>query len=58
MQEFVHRPDWQSQEDLSRSLPKGISLLEKHKRRFADKRRILKQQSAGKLSLEGKNMTL
>ena len=56
--EFVARPVWQSQEDLSHTPKKKISMLEKHKRKFADKRKILKAQHAVKISIEGKNMTL
>ena len=54
--EYVQRPEWTSQVDMSRVPKKEISLLEKHKRKFADKRKILKAQSAGNLSIEGKAM--
>ena len=38
------RPQWQSYEDLSKSEKKSISLLEKHKRQFADKRRLAREE--------------
>ncbi len=56
--EFVVRPQWQSNEDISAVRPKQISLLEKHKRRFADKKKQGRLQHAVKISLEGKNMKL
>ena len=43
-QEYVARPQWQSYEDLSKSEKKSISLLEKHKRQFADKRRLAREE--------------
>ena len=55
--EYVRRPDWQSTVDMSTKLKKEISLLEKHKRKFADKRKLLKNKHAVKISIEGKNMT-
>ena len=57
--EYVKRPSWQSHEDVvSETAKKDLSLLEKHKRRFADKRKLTKMQHAVKISLEGKNMKL
>ena len=56
--EFVARPNWQSYEDLSNIPKKEMSLLEKHKRKFADKRKLARMQHAVKISLEGKNMKL
>ncbi len=57
---LVISTEWQSQADVeAESKRKGeLSLLEKHKRKFADKRKALRHQHAVKLSLEGKNMTL
>ena len=54
--EYVQRPEWTSHTDMSRVPKKEISLLEKHKRKFADKRKILKAQHAVSLSIEGKAM--
>ena len=54
--EYVQRPEWTSHTDMSRIPKKEISLLEKHKRKFADKRKILKAQHAVQISIEGKAM--
>lgn len=54
--EYVKRPEWQTHVDMSRQTKKGISLLEKHKRKFAERRRDLKAIQAIKISIEGKNM--
>ncbi len=56
--EYVVRPDWQSSYDMSKEKKKVVTLLEKHKRKFAEKSRDLKTQQAIKISIEGKNMTL
>ncbi len=56
--EYVQRPQWQSLEDMSRTAKKGVSLLEKHKRSFADRRKAKRMQHAVKISLEGKNLKL
>ena len=56
--EFVARPRWQSTADLAHAPKKEMSLLEKHKRKFADKRKLTKAQHAVKISLEGKRMNL
>lgn len=56
--EYVQRPEWQSHVDMEKISKKEISWLEKHKRRFADKRKITKVQQAVKISIEGKNMNL
>ena len=55
--EYVKRPEWQSNVDFKeKQAKKGISMLEKHKRKFADKARILKGGHSVKISIEGKNM--
>ena len=55
--EYVSRPEWQNQVDFDRKqIKKGISLLEKHKRNFAERRRNLKAGHSVKISIEGKNM--
>ena len=55
--EYVRRPEWQTHTDMSRKPRKEINMLEKHKRRFADKRKDLKNKQAVQISLEGKNMS-
>ena len=55
--EYVRRPEWQSNVDFKeKQAKKGISMLEKHKRKFADKARILRGGHSVKISIEGKNM--
>ena len=56
--EFVVRPGWQSHADVSKQTAKELSRLEKHKRKFADKRKLARMQHAMKISIEGKNMDL
>jgi transcription factor SPN1 len=55
--EYVARPEWQSAVDMNQTTKKSISLLEKHKRLFADKKRSLKSIQAVKISIEGKDMS-
>ena len=55
-QEYVKRPEWQSTTDISRPLKKGIDFVEKHKRKFADRKRSAKLTSAVQISVEGKAM--
>jgi len=55
--EYVNRPAWQNHEAIQQGAKKKkIDLLEKHKRSFADRKRISKTQSLVKISLEGNHM--
>lgn len=55
--EYVNRPAWQNHEAIQNGAKKKkIDLLEKHKRSFADRKRISKTQSLCKISLEGNHM--
>ncbi|XP_056904480.1 protein IWS1 homolog isoform X2 [Takifugu flavidus] len=57
--DYVVRPKWNVEMDSSRSIyRKGISLLEKHKRRFAEQRKLKRPQGAVKISVEGNRMPL
>ncbi|XP_076026645.1 protein IWS1 homolog isoform X2 [Genypterus blacodes] len=57
--DYVVRPKWNVEGDSSRSgYKKGVSLLEKHKRRFAGQRKIGRPQGAVKISIEGNRMPL
>ncbi|CAG02164.1 unnamed protein product [Tetraodon nigroviridis] len=57
--DYVVRPKWNVEMDSSRSTyRKGISLLEKHKRRFAEQRKLRRPQGAVKISVEGNRMPL
>jgi len=59
MQEYVSRPEWQTTVQISdKKQKKGISLLEKHKRKFADRKRNAKSTSMTKISIEGARMNL
>ncbi|XP_020556353.1 protein IWS1 homolog isoform X4 [Oryzias latipes] len=57
--DYVVRPKWNVEGDSSRSgYKKAISLLEKHKRRFAEERKLRRPQGAVKISIEGNRMPL
>ncbi|XP_014912695.1 protein IWS1 homolog isoform X2 [Poecilia latipinna] len=57
--DYVVRPKWNVEGDSSRSgYKKAISLLEKHKRRFAEQRKLRRPQGAVKISIEGNRMPL
>ena len=59
MQEYVHRPDWQTTVEVGRAKKKGATLLEKHKRKFADRKRLARSgNSMVKISIEGSKMGL
>ncbi|XP_042595973.1 protein IWS1 homolog isoform X2 [Cyprinus carpio] len=57
--DYVVRPKWNVDVDSNRrSFRKGLSLLEKHKRRFAEQRKQRRPQGAVKISIEGNRMPL
>ncbi|KAM4566497.1 protein IWS1 homolog isoform 2-T2 [Odontesthes bonariensis] len=57
--DYVVRPKWNVEGDSSRSgCKKAIGLLEKHKRRFAEQRKMGRPQGAVKISIEGNRMPL
>ncbi|XP_052432516.1 protein IWS1 homolog isoform X2 [Carassius gibelio] len=57
--DYVVRPKWNvDMESNRRGFRKGISLLEKHKRRFAEQRKQRRPQGAVKISIEGNRMPL
>lgn len=57
--DYVVRPKWNVEMESNRSgYKKGLSLLEKHKRRFAEQRKINRPQGAVKISIEGNRMPL
>ncbi|XP_056231042.1 protein IWS1 homolog isoform X2 [Seriola aureovittata] len=57
--DYVVRPKWNVEVDSSRSgYKKSLSLLEKHKRRFAEERKMRRPQGAVKISIEGNRMPL
>ncbi|XP_063763101.1 protein IWS1 homolog isoform X2 [Eleginops maclovinus] len=57
--DYVVRPKWNIEMESNRSgSKKGISRLEKHKRRIADQRKLTRLQGAVKISIEGNRMPL
>ena len=72
--EYVRRPDWQTDVTVSNNRKKGvesvllhsnneycspqINLLEKHKRKFADRKRTARTTTMNKISIEGARMDL
>jgi len=57
--EYIKRPEWQNHiEIVDKVAKKGITLLEKHKRKFAERKRIGKNLSMTKISIEGARMGL
>ena len=59
MNEYVNRPEWQSHVDMSEKQlkrAKTVDLLEKHKRKFSDRKKLTKNLHAEKISIEGKAM--
>merc|ERR1719477_116165 len=57
-QEYIKRPEWQTTVDISKTKKKEITLLEKHKRKFAERKRLSKNNSMVKISIEGARMQL
>merc|ERR1712106_942892 len=57
-QEYIGRPEWQTTVDISKTKKKEITLLEKHKRKFAERKRLSKNNSMVKISIEGARMQL
>ncbi|KAF1393391.1 hypothetical protein PFLUV_G00015140 [Perca fluviatilis] len=57
--DYVVRPKWNVEMESNRSgYKKGISMVEKHKRRFAEQRKLSRLQGAVKISIEGNRMPL
>uniref|UniRef100_A0A663M2X3 Interacts with SUPT6H, CTD assembly factor 1 n=1 Tax=Athene cunicularia TaxID=194338 RepID=A0A663M2X3_ATHCN len=58
--DYVVRPKWNVEMESSRpgTIKRGISRLEKHKRRFAEQKRLSKVHRAIKFSIEGNRMPL
>ncbi|XP_046891067.1 protein IWS1 homolog isoform X2 [Hypomesus transpacificus] len=57
--DYVVRPKWNVEVESSRSgFKKGLSRLEKHKRRIAEERKRRRLQGAVKISVEGNHMPL
>lgn len=58
VKDYVNRPKWQSEVDLSRGSKKEMNRLEKQIRAFQEKKRMSKARRAVPISIEGRNMAL
>jgi len=58
LQEYIKRPEWQTTIEIGPPKKKTVNLLEKHKRRFQEKKRQRRQLSLTKISIEGARMSL
>ncbi|XP_076837325.1 protein IWS1 homolog isoform X2 [Brachyhypopomus gauderio] len=56
--DYVVRPKWNVETDSNRRVKRGLSRLEKHKRRFAEQMKQRRPQGAVKISVEGNRMPL
>lgn len=58
LQEYIKRPEWQTVVEIGPEKKKKVNLLEKHKRKFQEKKRQRRQLSLTKISIEGARMGL
>lgn len=58
VKDYVNRPKWKSEVDLSRGSKKEMNRLEKQMRAFQEKKRMSKARRAVSISIEGRNMAL
>jgi len=56
--DYVVRPKWNSETDISRTNRKQSTRLDKHIRNFAEKKKMAKAQRAVSISVEGRRMNL
>lgn len=56
--DYVNRPKWQSEVDISRTTKKEMTRIEKQIRAFKEKKRLAKARRAVAISIEGRNMAL
>lgn len=57
-QEYIKRPEWQTTVEVGTAKKKTVDLLEKHKRKFAERRRQNRTLTMTKISIEGARMNL
>ena len=53
---YVNRPEWTSNEDISRTSKKQMSRLDKHMRNAQERKRFSKSKRAVEISIEGRKM--